>query len=83
MKLFKASAVKWEEGWPAPLILLKSRGEAARRLVQSAENLGIEIKQNDFLAESLDLVPEGTFVPEEYFAIMAVILAEVYAKEKQ
>ncbi|OHD12526.1 MAG: hypothetical protein A2Z96_05330 [Spirochaetes bacterium GWB1_48_6] len=83
MKQLKAVGVRYEEGWPAPLILLKSHGRAAQRVLDAAKSLGIEIIQEKSLSDALYLLPEGSFIPEEYFKIMATILSVVYGKDKK
>lgn len=76
--MLKAAGVKYEPGWPAPLLLLKSRGAAAERVVKSALKLGIPVRKEELLGEALMVLPEGSFIPETYFEIIATVLSAVY-----
>lgn len=74
----KAVAVKYQKGLPAPFILAKGRGSLARRLVDLARANGIEIMDVPELADSLITLDAGDWIPEEYFEIIAEVLAFVY-----
>ena len=74
----KAVAVKYTSGLPAPFIVAKGRHELARRLVSIAESSGIEIVNMPELAESLITLEAGDWIPEEYFEVIAEVLAFVY-----
>lgn len=74
----KAVAVKYAQGLPAPFVIAKGRHELARRLIAIAESSGVEIVNMPRLAESLISLDEGDWIPEDYFEVIAQILAFVY-----
>lgn len=74
----KAVAVKYSRGLPAPFVVAKGRHELARRLVAIAESTGVEIVDMPALAESLITLETGDWIPEEYFEVIAEVLAFVY-----
>ena len=74
----KAVAVKYGEGLPAPFVVAKGRHELARRLVKIARSSGVEIVNMPEFAESLIVLDTGDWIPEEYFAVIAEVLAFVY-----
>jgi type III secretion system FlhB-like substrate exporter len=74
----KAIAVKYATGLPAPFVVAKGRHELAQRLVAIAQSSGVEIVDMPELAESLITLEAGDWIPEEYFEVIAHILAFVY-----
>jgi type III secretion system FlhB-like substrate exporter len=74
----KAVAVKYAKGLPAPFVVAKGRHELARRLVEIAESNGVEIMDMPEFAESLITLETGDWIPEEYFEVIAEVLAFVY-----
>ncbi len=78
-----AVAIKYLEGLPAPFILAKGRNELAGKLVKLAEDNEVAILQMPDLADALYLLDPGSYVPEEYYQIMAELLAYVYRIRKE
>ena len=74
----KAIAVKYVQGLPAPFVVAKGRHELAQRLVAIAESSGVEIVDMPELADSLITLETGDWIPEDYFEIIAEVLAFVY-----
>lgn len=74
----RAVAVKYAAGLPAPFVVGKGRNEVARRLVAIAKEHGVHLFEAPDLAESLFALDVGDWIPEEYFEIIAEILAFVY-----
>ena len=74
----RAVAIKYATGLPAPFVIGKGRNEIARRLVAIAKEHGIQLFEAPELAESLFTLDVGDWIPEEYFEIIAEILAFVY-----
>jgi len=73
----KAVAIKYTDDIPAPFILAKGRGEIAEIIKKIAEENGIHIMCLPDLADSLIEIEEGSFIPEEYYEIIAEILVFV------
>lgn len=76
----KAAALKYRHGQDrAPKIIAKGRGELAEKILETARQHGIPIKEDKTLVEilsSLDLYQE---IPSELYRAVAEILAFVYA----
>jgi len=77
MREKKAVAVQYDEALPAPLITAKGRGELAAALEKIAVSHGVEIVRSADLADSLIELDVGSFIPEEFYGIMAEILVFV------
>jgi flagellar biosynthesis protein FlhB len=73
-----AIGVRYLPSYPAPLILFKARGHQAARVLERARELGIPESQNPVLAPLLFQLPEGAWIPEKHFAVLAQLLAAVY-----
>jgi len=74
----KAVAVKYLSGMPAPFVVAKGRENLARRLIEMARDHGVEVLEMPRLAESLFVLETGDWIPEEYFEVIAEVLAFVY-----
>lgn len=70
--------VRYIPGTPAPLILFKASGFQAARVRQLAQKFQIPAVQDDALAPLLFQLPEGSWIPEKHFAVLAELLAAVY-----
>jgi len=55
----------------------------ARRALEIAQKWKIPEKKDDELAELLFELPEGGWIPEEHFGVLAELLAAVYAMDKK
>lgn len=76
----KAAALKYMHGEDrAPRVVAKGRGSVAEKILETARQHGIPIKEDKTLVEilsSLDLYQE---IPAELYRAVAEILAFVYA----
>lgn len=73
----KAVAIKYTEDVPAPFILAKGKGVIAEVIKKIAQENGIQIMYKPDLTESLIEIETGSFIPEEYYKIIAEILVFV------
>jgi flagellar biosynthesis protein len=73
----KAVAIKYSEALPAPFILAKGKGHIAEIIKKIAEENGIRLMCMPDLADALIEVETGSFIPEEYYKIIAEILVFV------
>jgi|GEM_PF-4518245 flagellar biosynthesis protein FlhB len=78
-----AIGVRYLPSYPAPLILFKARGHQARRVLELSRRLGIPETSEEALAPLLFQLPEGAWIPEKHFAVLAQLLAAVYAYGKK
>ena len=73
----KAVAIRYTEDIPAPFILAKGKGTIAEIIKKIAKENGIQILHVPDLADSLIEIETGSFIPEEYYKIIAEILVFV------
>lgn len=73
-----AVGVKYIPGQPAPYILFKASGYRAQRVRELARQYGVPETQEPLLAPLLFELPEGAWIPEKHFAILAQLLGAVY-----
>lgn len=73
-----AIGVRYIPSYPAPLILFKAQGHQARRVRQLAKQHGIAEVRQEELAPLLFQLPEGSWIPEKHFAVLAQLLSAVY-----
>jgi flagellar biosynthesis protein len=78
----KAVAVKYHQDLPAPFVVAKGKRALAKKLVQMAKEHGIEIIEEETLADRLVTLDIGSWIPEDLYAVMAEILAFVYTSER-
>ncbi|MCL2295301.1 MAG: EscU/YscU/HrcU family type III secretion system export apparatus switch protein [Spirochaetes bacterium] len=77
MKIKKAVALQYNESLIAPVITAKGSGSSAEKIVEIAAKNGIVIVKNEALSDSLCTFNAGDFITEEYYEIVAEILAFV------
>ena len=73
----KAVAIKYTEDVTAPFILAKGKGTVAEIIKKIAKDNGIQIMYLPDLTDSLIEIETGSFIPEEYYKIIAEILVFV------
>ena len=74
----RAVAVTYSPDFPAPIVVAKGERNAAERLVAIAKEYGIDIREDEKLADGLFILDIGSMIPEEFYEIMAEILSFVY-----
>lgn len=70
----KAVAIKYDNELPAPFVLAKGKGELAKIIESIARDNGINVAQIPNLADALIDLEIGSFIPEEYYKIIAELL---------
>jgi len=83
MKRKIASAIKYNTGDPAPILLASGKGREAEQIVAVAEESGIAVIEDAALAAMLDTsaIP-GDFIPVWCWEAAAKVLAFVMKAEK-
>jgi len=81
-KLDLAIGIRYLPSYPAPLILFKARGHQARLVLELAKKHNIPETTDEALAPLLFQLPEGSWIPEKHFAVLAQLLTAVYAYGK-
>ena len=72
-----AVAVGYDPQLPAPVVLAGGRGELAAAIRRIAASAGVAVVQEPALAAALIEIDPGTFIPEEYYRIVAELLVFV------
>ncbi len=79
-KLDKAVALIYDqENSPAPKVVASGSGHIAKKIIETAKEAGIFIKEDPDLIELLAKVPIGEEIPSELYQTIAEILAFVYS----
>lgn len=73
----KASALKYDEGMKAPLILYNGRANLAQTMLDVAKEKDIPIVYEPETQEILSLYNSGDFVPVETWEVLAKVFAFV------
>ena len=81
-KLDLAIGIRYLPSYPAPLIIFKARGHQARLVLELAKKHNITETTDEALAPLLFQLPEGSWIPEKHFAVLAQLLTAVYAYGK-
>jgi flagellar biosynthesis protein len=63
---------------PAPQVVASGKGKIAEKILETARQAGIYIKEDPDLLELLAKVPTGEVIPVELYQAVAQILAFVY-----
>jgi flagellar biosynthesis protein len=74
----RATALTYEPGSPAPRVVAAGVGLAAERIIATAKEAGVPIREDASLAEALGMLELGEEVPEVLFVAVAETLAWAY-----
>jgi flagellar biosynthesis protein len=79
-KTEKAVAILYDQQKaPAPKIVASGQGLIARKIIETAREAGIFIKEDPDLLELLAKIPVGEEIPQELYQTVAEVLAFVYS----
>ena len=73
----KAVALKYSSDLPAPIIIAGGKGPLAEIIQNIAREHQIQIFEDELLVENLIEFNSGTFIPEEFYPIVAELLTFV------
>ena len=79
----KAVALKYDTSLPAPFVLAKGKGELAKAIKAIALENNVEIARLPELTDALIELPAGSFIPEEFYEIIAELLVFVKNMREQ
>lgn len=71
----KAVALKYEEGFEAPVIVAKVKGKNVQKMVEEAQKQNVKIIENEMIIDMLGLSEQGSVVPFETWEILAQIFS--------
>lgn len=75
MDRFSASALRYDDSMPAPIVTARGRGHLARRMVELARNSGVPVEHAPELADRLIVLEPGSVIPEDIYHPVAQIFA--------
>ncbi len=79
-----AIALKYEQGFTAPLVVAKGKDFVAERIKEIAREHNVITVENKPLAQTLyPLVEVGDVIPQELYQAVAEVLAYVYRLKKR
>lgn len=79
----KAVALRYDKGKDAaPKVAAKGRGRMAERIIELAEEHGLELHQDADLVEVLEKVELEQEIPLEVYGVVAEIFRYIYAANK-
>lgn len=76
-KIKKATAIKYENGYDAPIVTAAGIGYIADEILRTAEESKVAIVQNEELANLLSNVDIGSEIPVELYDAIAKVIAYV------
>lgn len=76
-KVKKAIALKYMEGYQAPIITAKGFGYIADKIIEKAEESNVPVMINEEMASLLDSVTMGDYIPIELYGAVAEIIAYI------
>jgi flagellar biosynthesis protein len=74
----RATALAYEPGSDAPRVVASGVGRIAERIVETAREAGVPIREDPSLAEALAALELGAEVPRALFVAVAETLAWAY-----
>ena len=77
MAVKKAAAIKYEQKDEAPSLVAKGVGLSAEKILEEAKTHDIPIYEDKELAETLNRLELGDYIPEELYQVVAEILVFV------
>lgn len=77
-----AIALEYEQGDTAPKVIASGRGYLAEKIVETANEHDIPVHQDTRLAESLEKLEIGEYIPKELYQVVAEVLVYVDAMDK-
>jgi flagellar biosynthesis protein len=76
----KAVALRYDQSKAsAPQIVASGKGKIAEKIIETAREAGVYIKEDPDLVELLAKVPVGEEIPEELYQTIAELLAFIYS----
>jgi len=82
-KLRRAVALKYDpHQMHAPKVVGKGTGEVAERILETAQNSGVPIQEDQSLVEVLSKLDIDQQIPTELFEVVAEILSFIYRADR-
>ena len=78
-----ASALSYRAGEKAPRVVAAGEGRAALRIIESAEETGVPVIEDEALGALLYGLPPGAFIPENAYRAAAAVFAFLEKAKKE
>ena len=78
----KAAAIGYAQGDFAPRLLARGEVERAEYILRLARENGIPVQEDRDMVKVLEVLGEGSYIPESLYQAFAVLLASLYAASK-
>lgn len=76
-KIKKAAALKYENGYEAPLVTAAGLGYVADEIIKRAEENEVPVVYDEQLADLLNNVDVGQYIPYELYDAVAEVIAYI------
>jgi flagellar biosynthesis protein len=80
MKTSRSVALQYDPSLPAPFVAARGKGHLADKLVSLAKELDIPVVPAPELTEALFYLEVGDFLPEQFYRVVAELLAFVWKR---
>lgn len=78
----KVAAIQYDSGDQSPKLIAKGQGLMADRILEKAEEADIPLYEDPKLAEALNQLDIGEYIPEELYTAVAQVLIFVTDLDK-
>jgi flagellar biosynthesis protein len=79
----RATALSYQRGGSAPRVVASGVGATAERIIETARQAGVPLREDPALAEALAALELGDDVPQPLYAAVAETLAWAYRVDRQ
>ncbi|NMA87274.1 MAG: flagellar biogenesis protein [Tissierellia bacterium] len=79
----KAVALKYNEGYSAPRVIAKGKGEVAEKIIDKGKDTDIHIYEDEKLVEDLIKLELYDDIPKELYEAVAEIIFFVYSLDRE
>ncbi|AYD41259.1 flagellar biogenesis protein [Clostridium fermenticellae] len=79
----KAAALRYEDGYEAPMVTAAGMGCIADKIIENAKNSNVPIVYNKELTDLLTNVDVGNAIPMDLYDAVAKVIAYVMSMDKK
>lgn len=79
----KAAALRYEDGYEAPMVTAAGMGYVADKIIENAENSNVPIVYDEELSNLLTSVDVGNAIPMDLYDAVAKVIAYVMSMDKK
>lgn len=79
----KAAALRYEEGYEAPMVTAAGMGYVADKIIENAKNSNVPIVYDEELSNLLTNVDVGNAIPMDLYDAVAKVIAYIMSMDKK